>query len=151
MFRAKASPGCLDEWHFKNHLPTKAIISYKVKALPPSKMAQSSVSLKPDQWMVREVFLSATNAWTFWDHLPTKTIKWLKALSPWRPEQTCKGFPSLTDKQPFQHHIATKTIILTQSSVPWENGLKLSPRRPEQWMWRANASTGSLTNGMCRA
>ena len=61
-------------------------LSYQVKALSPTRTAQSSVSLIPEQLMVRVVFPSVVNTWPFQDNLLSITVS-SKGLSLGRPEQ----------------------------------------------------------------
>ena len=121
--------------------------------LPHGRMAQSSVSYKPEQ--IGQVFPVSPRNGLFKTILPLNLSYWLelclpgeqlKALSPQRmaqssaclrPEQwMCRGFPFVTDEWPFLDNLTNKIIILTQNSVyqeTWTMNVKFLPQCHKKW------------------
>ena len=87
---SRVFPSVIEELPFQDYLVTKTIISTPSSfslendsklCRPKTKIAQSSVSLRPQQ--IRQVFPSVTVKWPFQDHLATITIIFTQSCIFW--------------------------------------------------------------------
>ena len=115
-----------------DHLPSKTIIQINEFCLLGDLIMsmQSCFPSVSDKCLSQDALLSTTLLTCIELCLPADT------LSSWIHKQTCKGLLNVTDKEPFHDHISSTTLLThwVQSTLLANS---LSPRRPEQWMYRA--------------
>ena len=159
----EAYPESMRNGLFKTILPLK--LSNQLKAAAPGRMAQSFVSLRPEQ--MNWVFPSITGKWPSQDHLSTKTIvlmqscisqkncaklclprEWLKALASLKPEPMSWVFPSVTEKWPFQNHLSTKSVY-SKLLLLGEHFKALSSQRTAQSSVSPKTWTNELSLPQC--